>query len=365
MVQEDVPLADFVEDPAARRQLGHRLGRILRSLQMVKTLQAVHLHQYGQIQGPVYDVQIVFLDMELILQNPQQPPVAVGRHLQPNGLAPLALLQLLLDFLQKVCRLVLLNGKVGITHYSKRISTHNVIVQEQLMHVPLDDLLQEDHLAHLPIGGQLHHPAQDARHLHCGELQLLAYLLLAHQGGDVQGLVPNQRKRPGGVHRHGRQHRIHVLLEIFVHEDRFLLRQVLMPTHNLQTVLFQLRHQRTVVGGVLQLHQLVNRHAQKLKLPPRRQPRYVRLLVLGVHHVPQGSHPDHKEFIQVGGGDAQELQPLKQKCGFVPGLVQHPVVEQNPAQFPVRIKLWIIKIDSSCGMLLFHGTHIFHNYTPP
>ena len=118
-----------------------------------------------------------------------------------------------------------------------------------------------------------------------------------------------------------------------------------MTAYDLQPVQFQPRHKGAVVSGILQLHHLMYGDVQMGKLLLGRHARNIRLLVFCVYHVLQGSHTDHKKFIQVGGRDAQKLQPLKQGNVLVPGLVQHSAVEQNPAQFPVGIIFRIIKIN--------------------
>ena len=89
-----------------------------------------------------------------------------------------------------------------------------------------------------------------------------------------------------------------------------------------------------------------------LQLSGRRHPGNVRFHVLGVHHILQGSHAHHVKFVQVGGRDAEEFQPLKQWQRLVPGLAEHPVVEFQPAQFPVDIIVRVrAKIRLLCGFL--------------
>ena len=93
-----------------------------------------------------------------------------------------------------------------------------------------------------------------------------------------------------------------------------------------------------------------------LQLSGRRHPGDVRFHVLGVHHIFQGSHAHHVKFVQVGGRDAEEFQPLKQRQRLIPGLAEHPVVEFQPAQFPVDIIVRVrAKIQLLCGFLRHGG----------
>ena len=117
-----------------------------------------------------------------------------------------------------------------------------------------------------------------------------------------------------------------------------------MPAYDLQSVQLQLGHQRPIVGGVLQLHQLMDGHIQPLQLLRRRKPCDIRLLVSGIYHILQGRHPDHEKLIQIGRGYAQKFQPLKQRIVLVSCFVEHSSVEENPAQLPIGIIFRIIEI---------------------
>ena len=47
-------------------------------------------------------------------------------------------------------------------------------------------------------------------------------------------------------------------------------------------------------------------------------------------------HPDHEKLIEVVAGNRQEAQPLEQRVVGVAGFHENPVVEAEPAQFPVE-----------------------------
>src|SRR5699024_10956607 len=49
--------------------------------------------------------------------------------------------------------------------------------------------------------------------------------------------------------------------------------------------------------------------------------------------IEQTSHPDHKELVQVAGKNRDEFQTLQKGDGVVPGFLQHPAVEAQPAEF--------------------------------
>ena len=67
----------------------------------------------------------------------------------------------------------------------------NVIVQEQLLHVPLDDFLQKDHIfcqISVLIDGirQKDHSRKDGGNLHHGKFQLIISLFLSQKCGNIQ-----------------------------------------------------------------------------------------------------------------------------------------------------------------------------------
>ncbi len=159
MVQQNVPLTDLVEDFTPLGQLGHRLGCVSGSFQMVKSLQAIKLHKHRQIQGTVHHVYILVLNVKLLFQNVQKPLVTARRHFQTDGLPPLTLFQLLFNLLQQIRRLVLIYGQIRIAHNPVGVCAYDIVVQEELVHVPLNQLLQKNHLPALPPGGKLHNPA--------------------------------------------------------------------------------------------------------------------------------------------------------------------------------------------------------------
>ncbi len=233
------------------------------------------------------------------------------------------------------------------------------------MNIPLYNLLQQDHLQrafptlfHLP--RKLHDPGQHTGHLHRSKFQFLRLVLFFHQGPDVQRLVADQREGPGGIHSHRRQHRVYILFKISVDIRRFLPGQMLMLADHPQSVLFQQRKQAPIISGILEPGQFVDGRVYFFQLLLGRHARNVLLVVSRVHHVLQRCYPHHKKLIQIGCGDTQKFQSFKQGISLVPGLAEHPVVKQDPTQFPVVVIFGVGKVclcHSSLQFLfaLFHA----------
>ena len=120
--------------------------------------------------------------MEVFFQDRQQLFVNFLLHLQADDLTPLPLLQLFLDFLQQIFRLILIDTQVSIAHDTVRISTKHVIVQEQLLDIPLDNLFKKQECPHsLRSGRNLHNPWQHGRYLDSGKLCLPFLVFLLRQ----------------------------------------------------------------------------------------------------------------------------------------------------------------------------------------
>ncbi len=60
------------------------------------------------------------------------------------------------------------------------------------------------------------------------------------------------------------------------------------------------------------------------------------LLLLQPQKASEGSHPDTKKLIQVGGEDRQELETLKKRDPRVHSLLEDPTVEGQPGDFSVE-----------------------------
>ncbi len=94
-----------------------------------------------------------------------------------------------------------------------------MVIQEQPVDIALNYLLQQDKgLLPFLAGRNLHNPGKHGRHLHGGKFQFFLFVpLLVEEGGNIQGFIADQWKRPGSVHRHRGQHRVYRFLKITVY----------------------------------------------------------------------------------------------------------------------------------------------------
>ena len=152
MRQEDILLPDHGEQILVILHIHQRRDRlryVAFLLQMLETAHAVHLHQEGQIQRSGDRIHLLIADVELLAKDLQK----LGLHgilvLETDHLAPLALLQFLLDLFEQIVRIVLIDRQISISGDPVGMSADNVIAGEQLIHVRLDHILQKNAACHV------------------------------------------------------------------------------------------------------------------------------------------------------------------------------------------------------------------------
>ena len=203
MVKQDIALPDIGEYIVFIHKGRHGLGHIPGCLEEFKAFQSIHLHEKRQVQRAVDFKNILAVYGQFPADDFKETLIHIVLDFQTDGLAPLAFLKLLLDFLQQVHRLLLIYGKVGISHDAEGMRSHNVIIEEQRGHVPLYDFLQQDnHPALLAVliyfPGKLHNSGNHRGNLHHGKFQLLILsALFPQKRSDIQRLVPYQREGSG------------------------------------------------------------------------------------------------------------------------------------------------------------------------
>ena len=79
----------------------------------------------------------------------------------------------------------------------------------------------------------------------------------ADQGTDIQGLVADQRKWSGRIHRHRCQNRIYLILKITVQIFFLLFRQLFMLRNDMQSITAQLWQKTSVIRGILHIYKLM------------------------------------------------------------------------------------------------------------
>ena len=377
VVHEDIAAADLLEDIAACGQTRNLLRFGIAVLtKPFKSVQSIELHQECQIQRALDGEYFFLCDREFLLQKREEPGIYTALHFQADGVAALSLFELLFDLLEQIRCFIFVNGQVCISRHAVGVGTDNIVIQKQISKVFPDDLLQENHAAGRRLR-QLQYAGKNCRHLDCGELELFLFLRFpgcrfciftgcfivfpflaclfglaqitgdtlagslytCQKSADIQTLIANKGEGTGIVHCHRCQDREHLALEIVFDKSDLIRSQILVVFHDIQAIFPQAGQKLVIVGPVLLLHETVRVRQDGVELLLGSHACYVALFIARIDHILQGGNAHHEKFIQIGCGDAQELQSLKEGIVLVSGFAQTPAVKLQPAEFSVLIIL--------------------------
>ena len=99
---------------------------------------------------------------------------------------------------------------------------------------------------------------------------------------------------------------------------------------------FRQPHQHRADAGVLFVDHAVDAAADGRQLLGGRHAREIAAADFGRPAAHQSGHPDQEELVQIRADDGQELEPLQQGQFLGQPLLQHAVVELQPAQLAVE-----------------------------
>jgi len=141
-----------------------------------------------------------------------------------------------------------------------------------------------------------------------------------------------------------------VELALAVAGDESLGRGIeLVQAQHANPLLHQRGTQLLVPAAVLALHRLVDEAGERVALLDGRHAVRTGLGVAVLDALQQARHPDFEEFVEVRGGDGEELDPLQQRVALVLGLLQHPLVEGQPGNLAVAVVGRIFERDAGHG----------------
>ena len=184
--------------------------------------------------------------------------------------------------------------------------------------------------------GQFNQARQHARHLHHGQaLPLLAGFgdFQLHDG--VEGFVKQLGKRMRGIQAQRREHRTH-LLTIKTVRPRQVGPGKVVQSRKANPVGGQGRTQLLAPAGVLAPDQNAYFAVDGLQGFGGREAIRASLGRGAFDLLFEAGDPGFKELVQIGAEDAEELHAFQQRGGWIKGLLQHTMVELQPAHLPVE-----------------------------
>ncbi len=160
MVEQDVLLADRLEEVVAPDEsLGH-CGCEGRVLEILAVHEVVHRHQPVQVHRPVHGVVVVRAEFEALEQEIAQPGRAVERRLEPHSIAVAARGEFALDGAQQVFRLLVVHPQLGIARDAELVAALHLHAREELADETEHDLRQVGEIDRSGFAGR---QADDAR----------------------------------------------------------------------------------------------------------------------------------------------------------------------------------------------------------
>ena len=245
-------------------------------------------------------------------------------------------MQFVLDRLQQIGPFFLVDVELAVARNSKMPVIQNLCAGKQVRKEMPDQTVQKDIFVGSLPRGKLDQPRQNTRHLHDRQMpKRLARKRHLQANDHVQRLVQQLRKGVRGIDRQRCQHRTNLRIIIILHPLQLLGRQFLAP------------------AAVLLIHHFLDALPDDPKGFRRRQAisaslRYVRFDLLL-----DPCHPHLEELIQVGIGNAKKLQPFQQRVARIQRLVQHPLVELQPAQLTIEK----LGFDAAAHTVIFRSKH--------
>ena len=332
VVEKHVLLADRREDVAVvvLDALGHA-GSELRP----KKVRAVVEHQLSDGRRADHAVQLEhlrFVHAQLAHHQAAQVAGRASRNRQVDHAPAPTALQSGLEFADQILRL-LLELQIAVAKDLERALLGDIVARKDAADLLKQQLFKRKE-PDLPFGAVLE-PHEPVDLLGDGQQGLKSPAVVAtdQAQSEHEALVRNERERMRGINGKRRQHREDVL-----HEDVFQIRLVGLgeagPVEKNDALLFELRLQLppdVLLGDeelpriLFDFHQLLGGSESVVARP--RAP--------GARELEQPRHAHGVELVQVGRGNRNEADALKERNQRILRLLQHPPIECQPRQLPV------------------------------
>ena len=137
------------------------------------------------------------------------------------------------------------------------------------------------------------------------------------------------------VHRDRGKQRIELPLAVVVHEGQRRLIQF-VDAEDANSLLRQFRPQAFVPAGILFFDELVGCVFDQFPLLHHGEAVGSGGVVAVFQLLQQAAHPDFEEFVQIAGGNRQELDAFEQRIAEISGFFQHAPIKFQPRGFAVE-----------------------------
>ena len=198
MVEQDVVLAQLVEDVGGLAAQVERPGREGRELEVGPLHVAVEEHQPREVHRAVAAEDLVLVEFEVDAQALDDLRVGAGLDFQAHGVALAAVVQLDANGFQQRARFFLLEVEVGVAGDAEGGAGQHLVAAVHAGQVLRDQVLEQQVIEAAVGGGQADEAGQRAGHGdHSQHLRAGAAALGAQQQRQAESLVEDARERDG------------------------------------------------------------------------------------------------------------------------------------------------------------------------
>ena len=299
------------------------------------------------------------------VEDPEQPTShflgAILLHLKADGCAAVHMAEFLLDGMEQVVGLLLVDIEVAVTGDAEEVSAQNLHPMEERPDIVLDETAEKDEVVALLVGlvGEGNDARQDARHLDDGQVGVEPISL--EMDDDIEALVEKLGEGMRRIDRQRREDREDLVVEELLEVLALRLRDI-GEVMELDVLHGEARLDLLVPAAVLILDLLAGALRDRGELglgghAVRRQGDRPHL-----HLLLETCHAHLKELVEIRADNAEELETLQEGVLLVECLIEHALVELQPAQAPVDEMRWVPRVHEDsivrCPPPVFKGAFV-------
>ncbi len=342
VMEQDVVLTKLVEDVGGLAAEVERFGGEGGELEVGAAHVAVEEHETREVDGAFAAQDLVLFQLKVDAEALDDLGIGGGFDFQADGVALAAIVELDADGFQQGAGLFLLEVEVGVAGDAEGGVAQDLVAAVHAAEVLGDEVLEQQVIEFAVGRGQADEAGQRAGDgNHAEDLGAGAAALGAEQQGETESLVEDAGKGVSGVNGDGGQEGIDLALEVALGVGAGLFVEFL-PDQQADAVLAQLGEQFLVPAAVLGGDEFVDfggEHGEGL-IGAQAVVTGLAVAVLDALHEAGLAHLD--VFVEVVGGDGEELDAFQQGVGGVLGFLQDAAVELHPGVVPAVEELLFV-----------------------
>ena len=334
LVHQDVALAQLRKDGLPMLQLRRVRRAVGRETKIWPVHQVNELREAYQVHRAMYAVQRLGWQGKLLEQKVCQVLGTTGRHLQPHGLAVVAVYQALAQRGAQVLNIVLVHRQVRMASDTELRELPDHAPRKQGVQVCADHTRERHKQGALAryLVGHANQAWQYPRHFHNRDFVFAPKSILATEPDDeIERLVGHLGKGVRGVQPHRDQQRADFALKVLAHPGA-LGRVAVAMRDDADALALKGGHELLVVQRVLARHQGVQGVGQAFE----RRYGELALAVVGQAGREVRLRAYLKELVEIAGHNAKKPQALQQGYIVTYRPIQYPLIKSQEAMVAIQ-----------------------------